>query len=156
MKVLTLTQPWATLVATGHKLIETRSWYTKYRGPLAIHAAKGFPAWAREMCYEKPFQSALGDYDFDPVTLPVGKIIATCELVHVMKMSVLQAFPACRLVAYKKQIWSLDYKERAFGDYQEGRYMWLLANVKLMPTFIPARGKLGLWDFEMPTPEPEE
>ena len=50
MKVLTLTQPWATLVAIGAKRIETRSWSTKYRGPLAIHAAKGFPAWAKDMC----------------------------------------------------------------------------------------------------------
>jgi activating signal cointegrator 1 len=39
MKVLTLHQPWASLVALGVKTIETRSWSTKYRGPLAIHAA---------------------------------------------------------------------------------------------------------------------
>jgi hypothetical protein len=43
MKALTLTQPWATLVAIGAKTIETRSWPTSYRGPLAIHAAKGYP-----------------------------------------------------------------------------------------------------------------
>ena len=39
VKVLTLTQPWATLVAIGAKKIETRSWSASYRGPLAIHAA---------------------------------------------------------------------------------------------------------------------
>ena len=39
MKVLTLHQPWASLVALGVKTIETRSWSTQYRGPLAIHAA---------------------------------------------------------------------------------------------------------------------
>ena len=43
MKALTLTQPWASLVAIGAKRIETRSWSTPYRGLLAIHAAKGFP-----------------------------------------------------------------------------------------------------------------
>ncbi len=43
---LTLTKPWATLVALGHKRIETRSWSTVYRGPIAIHAAKGLPRWA--------------------------------------------------------------------------------------------------------------
>ena len=43
MKALTLTPPWATLVALGHKRVETRSWRTQSRGPLAIHAAKGFP-----------------------------------------------------------------------------------------------------------------
>lgn len=35
---LTLTQPWATLVAIGVKCIETRSWQKAYRGPLLIHA----------------------------------------------------------------------------------------------------------------------
>lgn len=40
MKALTLWQPWASLVALGVKTIETRSWSTSYRGPLAIHAAK--------------------------------------------------------------------------------------------------------------------
>lgn len=42
MKALTLTQPYATLVAIGEKRLETRSWRTSYRGPLAIHAAKGW------------------------------------------------------------------------------------------------------------------
>lgn len=40
MKAITLHQPWATLVSLGVKTIETRSWTTRYRGPLAIHAAK--------------------------------------------------------------------------------------------------------------------
>lgn len=41
--VLSLWQPWATLVALGVKSIETRSWSTKYRGPIAIHAAARRP-----------------------------------------------------------------------------------------------------------------
>ena len=45
MKAITLTQPWATLVAIGAKRIETRSWRTFYRGPLAIHAGKTLPAY---------------------------------------------------------------------------------------------------------------
>lgn len=44
MKTLTLWQPWATLVALLVKLVETRSWATSYRGPVAIHAAKRLPA----------------------------------------------------------------------------------------------------------------
>lgn len=39
MKAITLHQPWATLISLGVKSIETRSWSTSYRGPLAIHAA---------------------------------------------------------------------------------------------------------------------
>lgn len=38
MKALTIRQPWASLIAVGAKSIETRSWPTKYRGELLIHA----------------------------------------------------------------------------------------------------------------------
>ncbi len=40
MKAISILQPWASLVALGHKKIETRSWNTKYRGELLIHASK--------------------------------------------------------------------------------------------------------------------
>lgn len=39
MKVLTVWQPWAQLLAAGHKHNETRSWRTSYRGEILIHAA---------------------------------------------------------------------------------------------------------------------
>lgn len=40
MKAITIRQPWASLIALGEKKIETRSWQTKYRGPILIHAGK--------------------------------------------------------------------------------------------------------------------
>jgi len=40
LKAITILQPWASLIACGAKQIETRSWATKYRGQLAIHAGK--------------------------------------------------------------------------------------------------------------------
>ena len=39
MKVLSLTEPYATLIKMGIKTIETRSWKTNYRGELYIHAS---------------------------------------------------------------------------------------------------------------------
>lgn len=41
MKAITVRQPWAWLHIYGGKDIENRDWYTAYRGPIAIHAAKG-------------------------------------------------------------------------------------------------------------------
>lgn len=38
MKCLTVCQPWAWAIASGLKTIENRTWYTSYRGPIAIHA----------------------------------------------------------------------------------------------------------------------
>ena len=75
MKALTLTQPWASLVALGHKQIETRSWATRYRGPLAIHAAKGFPARARQFAEE---ERAIGRL---PARIARGAVLCIVELI---------------------------------------------------------------------------
>jgi hypothetical protein len=133
MKALTLMQPWATLVAIGAKRIETRSWGTRYSGPLAIHAAKGCPKWARETFYESPFFEVLRETGLTgPKDLPLGVIVATCNL------------QACRftrdVAAY------LSEQECAFGDYTDGRFAWILSHI--VPTdLIPARGSLGLWEW---------
>lgn len=51
MKVITLIQPWATLVALGEKKIETRSWSTNFRGRIAIHAGKKIDNLAIQIIY---------------------------------------------------------------------------------------------------------
>lgn len=40
MKALSLKQPWANLIASGQKTIETRLWGTDYRGELLIVSSK--------------------------------------------------------------------------------------------------------------------
>jgi hypothetical protein len=42
LKALSVQQPWAWLLAHGHKDVENRSWRTKHRGEFLIHAGKGF------------------------------------------------------------------------------------------------------------------
>lgn len=84
---LSLTQPWASLVACGQKQIETRSFKRNFYGPLAIHAAKAFPRECQRLCREEPFQSALqhpGIWTTDG--LPRGAIIAVCEVVSVFPL----------------------------------------------------------------------
>ena len=39
-KALSLKQPWANMIASGEKTIETRRWPTDYRGPLLIVSSK--------------------------------------------------------------------------------------------------------------------
>lgn len=56
-KVLSIRQPWAWLILNAGKDIENRTWPTRYRGPVLIHASKGMtraeyedasdPLWAR-------------------------------------------------------------------------------------------------------------
>jgi activating signal cointegrator 1 len=144
MKTLTLTQPWATLVAIQEKSIETRSWWTSYRGPLAIHAAKGYPPGCRKLCLTEPFLTALkaagliqyGVWHPSNNDLPLGAVVAVCRITD--------------CVAVHGMAHTLSAQERAFGDYTFGRFAWLLADVHPLPAPIPATGRLGLWDWTPP------
>jgi hypothetical protein len=129
VKILTLTQPWASLVALGVKWTETRSWSTNYRGTIGIHAAKN---WTRD---DAEFAASLyrrGILDIDPANLPFGAILSTHELVTVL--------PTERSVATHSQL--------ELGDFSPGRFVWILGERLLLPKPIPARGALGLWTFE--------
>src|SRR5689334_8102777 len=80
MKVISLLQPWASLVVIGAKQIETRSWNTKYRGPLLIHASKKYQVAQKKLAVEfnKKYGANLGYFD----ELPVGQIIGSVNLVE--------------------------------------------------------------------------
>ena len=143
MKALTLTQPWATLVAIGAKTIETRSWGTSFRGSLAIHAARKFPEDARDLAFNDagfsvPLHEAGYVYEWQ---LPLGAIVAVCEVKEVR-----------RILGWQYLIEEADWPveravaEEEFGNYQPGRYAWHLASIRRLPKPIPCRGALGLWD----------
>lgn len=137
MKALTLMQPWASLVVCGAKKIETRSWQTFYRGWLAIHAARGFPSAARELCLQSPFWSALEERG---TQLPRGCVIAVARLVD-CRPTGLEMAPA-------PWIEGLSEDELDFGDFSAGRYGWFLEDVRPFPGPIRAKGALGLWEWE--------
>lgn len=153
MKALSLTQPWATLIAHGAKRIETRSWATSYRGPLAIHASKNLPGWVGDIVRSEPqFANALGDL-FDPHgrvlgDLPRGCIIAIAELVSVKRIAEDSAGWGWRGPDGRVYGYHLTDQERAFGDYTPGRYAWLLADVRPLDAPVPAKGALGLWEVQ--------
>jgi hypothetical protein len=125
VKGLTLTQPWASLVALGHKRVETRSWRTDYRGPVLIHAAKGFPREAQAFASE---EVALGRL---PRSLPFSAVVAVVELVAIQRT--------------EEAVLAISGLERRLGDYTPGRWAWSLANVQPLAVPVPAAGKLGLW-----------
>lgn len=156
MKAITLYQPWATLVAIGAKKIETRSWYTAYRGPLAIHAGKNtkFIRGEESMLSDEPFYSILmGDAVWHSGMLPLGCVVAICNLVHVKEMDEAHIFPACKGYGYDGRYWKLNEQERSFGNYAVGRFMWLLDDIRPLPEPFPAKGSMGFWEWsngEMP------
>jgi hypothetical protein len=136
LKCLSLTQPWATLVVTGVKLIETRRWRTDWRGILlAIHAAKAFPAQARLLCTQEPFCAALSAYCGvnDIAELPLGAVIGATRL------------DDCKPT--KDLVGVVSKTERAFGDFTVGRFGWVLKDAMRLAEPIKVRGRLSLWDL---------
>ena len=129
MKALTLTQPWATLVALGHKQVETRSWRTQYRGPIAIHAAKGFPS---EACRFAGVERAIGRI---PARIPRGAVVCIINLVDCQPTEEV----ALRISGL----------ERHLGDYTPGRWAWLFdpASLHVFDEPLAAKGALSLWEW---------
>ena len=151
MKAITLTQPYATLVAVGAKKIETRSWATSFRGQIAIHAAKGFPGEAKRFCESRMLCRVLG-WPECPATLtqewlddnarrikalPVGCVLATADLVNCVDTG-----------SIRRYVQPFTEQEEAFGNYNPGRYGFLLENVVQLAAPVPAKGSLGLWDWD--------
>lgn len=144
---ITLTQPWASLVALGLKAVETRSWRPSYRGPLAIHAAAGFAcgrpaaldALTSAMRFPRVRQAfeAAGIHFFED--LPLGAVVATCVL------------GPCRPTSVNgyEMAWisMLSEQERAFGNYEQGRFGWFLEDVERLDPPAPAKGAQGLWKW---------
>jgi activating signal cointegrator 1 len=152
VKALSLTQPWATLVAIGAKQIETRSWGTNYRGWLAIHASKGFPKEAKALCWQDPFHDVLRQHYWECVTsgtydpdhdrpMPLGAVIAVANLHHV---GTIYTAADGNPYVYPKE-YSVKGNELAFGDYTLYRKGWILTGVRKLPQPIPCKGALGLW-----------
>lgn len=127
MKVLTIKQPWATLIMQGYKRFEFRSWQTKYRGDLLIHAGKGI---------DKEAMERLAKYI--PKDMPKGKILGKAQLVDCVKVS-----PEFKEILLKenKEI----YAESSFKE----NYGWQLENVEVFKEPISAKGKLNLWEYEI-------
>jgi hypothetical protein len=128
MKAISMTQPWAQAMFLDLKHYETRSWQTNYRGILLIHAAKGFPQYAKEFART---ERALGRGN---VRLAFGAIIGKVELVNIYRTEV---------VAPK-----LTGIERLYGDYSDGRFAWEVIKPQLFAEPIPYRGQLSIFEVE--------
>ena len=129
MKVLSLTEPFATLIYEKKKLIETRSWKTNYRGELYIHASM-----------TKPSKNDLGDKELmslvENKNMNFGNIICKCNLVDCIYMT----------KEYVEEMKKNNCQEYICGEYKEGRYAWILDNIKSIK-FIKAKGQLNIWDY---------
>lgn len=130
MKVITIKQPWATLIAEGIKIYEFRTWNTKYRGEILIHAGK---------VIDKEAMKNFKDYNLE---YPQGCIIAKAKLtdsIYVDDKFANEVGPTNPLV----------YQNIINKNGWQG-YAFKLENVeKIKPIYV--NGKLSLWNYENKT-----
>ena len=129
MKVLTIKQPYASMIVNKYKTFEFRTWKTNYRGKLLIHA--GGTIDKEDMKYFNYLN--ISDY-------PLKSIIGECELVD------------CILIDkdFDNYLYNLDNK--VYGKHSRvGLYAWKLDNIKIYDKKINISGKLGLWNYEEET-----
>lgn len=127
MKVLTIKQPWATLIMQQDKKFEFRSWQTKYRGELLIHAGKQI---------DKEAVKRLSKYL--PKELPTGKILGKATLIDCIRCNneFIQKCQQENKDIYAKNRYSTDYA-------------WQLENIEQFQIPIEAKGKLSLWEYDI-------
>jgi len=127
MKALTISQPYASLIASGEKWVENRRWPAGYRGPLAVHAGKGTRYLDRD---------ELRAY-------PTGGIVAVADLLACMPLA------SMRQVSRDQKIQRTDLTVGQVLDHAhtEGPWCWVLRNVRRVE-FVPCRGAQGLWEFD--------
>lgn len=111
LKLISLTQPWASLVTAGLKRFETRCWNTPYRGDLAIHATK---ARVDQRALHR-IASVLPEIMDLP--MPLGAVLSVVTLTSCTTMT-----PA--LVA------GVDERELVVGDWQLGRFALELTDLR--------------------------
>jgi hypothetical protein len=148
VKALSLWEPWASLMRTGGKTIETRSWPTAYRGPLLICASKRHrKTEVLHLCCNWAFQGGLAplvgrrldrtgktwaaNADRLIDALSFGKAVAVVDLYRVERTD------SCTLGEVEQ--------EREFGDYSPGRWAWFTRNLRAIEPF-EMLGHQGLWN----------
>jgi hypothetical protein len=130
MKVISLLEPWASLIKEKRKYIETRSWKTNYRGCLYIHASKKEVSKKDLLKYSEQL-NLLNDINFK-----YGYIIAKCKLIDCILMD--EKF----INKIKK-----NHNEYICGGYNIGRYAWILEDIEEIEP-IQTKGQLGIWNYK--------
>lgn len=128
LRAISLWQPWASAIPLGHKSVETRHWSTRHRGELAIHAAQ---RWDREQREFAGVERALGRL---PGRMPLGAIVAVVDLIDVR--------PTEELVTI------VDAIERLYGNYEPGRFGWVLDRIRPLREPVGCTGRQGFWTLD--------
>jgi activating signal cointegrator 1 len=150
MKVLTLWQPWASLVVHGFKKFETRPVATSYEGTYLIHAAQKWTGDQIALCTDEPFYSALSELGIldKPIDklLPLGCIMGAVEITGCYNVTAPAAgLPNSWFKRSDGKTILINETEQAFGDYSPGRFVWEFKNHRALIDPIPYKGGQGYY-----------
>lgn len=126
---LSILQPWATLIVVGAKDIENRTWATRYRGPLLVHAGKKLDADTFDGA------RAMMNHAEDNGVDVKGKL-AAANIVKVrdcLRGGIVGCVDLVDIVRDHASPWAVP-----------GCFHWVLANPRALP-FTPCKGALGLF-----------
>jgi hypothetical protein len=144
MRALSLWQPWASLWCSPRKIHETRGWFTAYRGPLAVHAAKRRITNREYLSIPKGLRTIVED-EFGvhwANDLPYGAIVGVVNLERCL--SVVDVYDT---IWFSDELTAPD--DYHCGDFSPGRYAWRRApQFELLKQPIPYLGKQGF--FQVP------
>lgn len=126
MRVITLKQPWATLVAEGLKKYEFRSWKLNYRGEILIHAGKGVD------------EDAMKKFEHLNLKYPQSKIVAKVKILDCIELN----------DKINKQI--IEENELVYGHkYNRTGYAWKLELIEKINNSKEISGKQGIWNIDL-------
>lgn len=131
MKALTICQPYAHLIALGRKRVENRTWPTRYRGPLLIHAGKS-RSWL-----DDEGEGIDARYGIRIREMAFGAVVAIADLVECVSYGRIELRDFDR-----------EYPWLREHEHANGPWCWILANVRRLPEPIPARGAQGLFELK--------
>ncbi len=157
-KALTIHQPWASLLLTHYKRLETRPMRTNYRGPLVIHSGltrfKGGHQY--DHAFLKALSKAFGRDTFEVMRhvenqLPYGMALGMVVVERCRRIERVDFFKSdrgARLHLEDGGCRIISPEELAFGNFAEGRFIIETAHPVTFTTPHPARGNQGFWDWE--------
>lgn len=134
MKAISLWQPWASMIKYGYKKVETRSWYTTYRGDLLICSGKKKNMELRD--YFQDILLPLIPLKLSYENLPFGNALVICKLEDCFKMS-------------EENISKQSDLELQMGHWEVGRYAWQLSDIRPLYYPFPVIGRQGLFEVEL-------
>ncbi len=130
LTVLSVRQPWASLLLTGEDWCENRSWNTKYRGPLWIHASSKIESGECNL------------WGIDKKQLTTSAILGCVELIDVFHVDELPK----RLKPIAQQY---ELNQEVGASFVVGDFCWIVVNPQVLVSPIPCHGKLNLWKKEV-------